>query len=349
MLKKIFSSERRNIEVIRLVWVLFFVLILMAILAPDRFFTFNTVSSIGYQLPEFGLYALAMTFAMLLGGIDLSIVAIGNLSGIIASSVMISPVIQKMFGGNTTGVILFAAALGIAAGIVCGVLNGLAVATIGIRPMLATLATMMIFGGISIAVTRGTAIVGLPAEYSSLGKNVVLQYIPFILVIFLAVSAVLALLLNKTRFGLDVYMVGSNEKVARYSGIHSDRVIILAYTVSGILSSIAGLIIVSRSMSAKADYGEIYQLQAILAAVFGGVSPLGGVGKISGVVLSVTVLQILSTGVNFLRIGDSCFIKNLVWGALLLIVMVFTYFSEQRKNRKMVNETRKKVSRKEAI
>lgn len=325
----------------RLFLVLMVIFLLMAASSPNTFLTRNTFTSIGYQLPEFGLYALAMMFAMMLGGIDLSIVSIGNLSGIIIAQFMSQNMASG--SGNESSIIMLvcAFALAILTGAVCGAINGISITIIGIQPILATLATMQIFNGISIAMTKGSAVVGLPKIFAGLGNNTIGGFFPIILVAFLIIAVVLSLLMSKTRFGMDLYMVGSNRRVAQFSGIHCNRVTITSYMIGGILSAIAGLIVASRSMSAKVGYGEIYQLQAILAVVLGGVSPKGGFGKVSGVFLSIVSLQMLSVGVNILRISDSTFIKNLLWGGLLIGVMVMNYILDRYRDHNLAIRARR--------
>lgn len=336
-----YRQRERDSHGLRLFAVLLVIFLLMSVLSPKTFFTPNTFTSIGYQLPEFGIYALAMMFAMMLGGIDLSIVSIGNLSGIIIARFMSQYMAAGSGNESNAMLLVLAFALALLTGAVCGAINGISITLIGIQPILATLATMQIFDGISIAMTKGAAVVGLPRIFAGLGNNTIGGFFPIVLLVFLVIAVILSLLMSKTRFGMDLYMVGSNRRVAQFSGIHCNRVIILSYITGGILSAVAGVIVASRSMSAKVGYGEIYQLQAILAVVLGGVSPKGGFGKVSGVVLAIISLQILSVGVNILRISDSTFIKNLLWGALLLGVLVMNYLLDRYRDKNLAAKARR--------
>ena len=146
-------------------------------------------------------------------------------------------------------------------------------------------------------------------------------------------------------------MFGSNSVAAEYSGINNTAVVILTYTIGGLLSAIAGIIVTSRAMSAKMDYGSIYQLQAILAVVLGGISPSGGKGKVWGVVLAVMSLQVLSTGLNILNLSASSYLKNLVWGLLLLAVLTLKFFIRKKAERqtRKLRQPKKENPRKPGI
>jgi simple sugar transport system permease protein len=135
-------------------------------------------------------------------------------------------------------------------------------------------------------------------------------------------ALVLSLILEARRFGFNVYLFGANETAARFSGINSRRLILGVYATSGVLSSIAGMINLGVTNSANVDFGASYVLLAILIAVLGGISPLGGAGRIVGVVLAVLVLQFLSTGLNMLfQSSGSNFLKDFAWGATMNLVL----------------------------
>lgn len=322
---------RNNSQILILTGILVTFFVIMSILLPRTFLSRETMQSMGVQLPEFGIYSIAMMFAMLSGGIDLSIVSIGNLSSIIACQYMISRMAAGT-GGSYMMTVIVGIALACGIGIICGLCNGFSVSVIGIPPMLSTLASMAIFDGISTILTKGSPLQGLPEEYSVIGNYTLFHMIPMILIIFIVVALAAYVILNRTTLGIKIYTVGSNEKAAIFSGIQNTYVIMSVYAISGLLSAIAGIILTSRSMSAKMDYGSIYQLQAILAVVLGGVSPKGGAGRVGGVVLAVLSLQILSTGLNILNLASTSYLKNLMWGILLVVVLVMNYFIDKKKS-----------------
>lgn len=322
------SEDTNNVLVLGGIFVLFFAV--MSILSPDTFLSVATMRSMCVQVPEFGIYAFAMMLAMISGGIDLSIVSVGNLASIIACRQMIAMASQSYSDGAAVAVGMVTA---VAVGCVCGVINGVSISAIGIPPMLATLATMQVFNGVSMVLTEGASVQGLPEAFSYIGSKSAFDVIPYTMLLFLAIAVVIGLGQSRTGLGLRMYLIGSNPKAAGYSGINNTLTTVIVYAMSGALAAVAGMILSSRSMSARMDYGSIYQLQAILAVVLGGISPSGGKGKTVGVLLAVLSLQVLSTGLNILNLSDTSYLKNLVWGLLLLIVLVAKYYLSVRKTK----------------
>ena len=294
------------------------VFVLLSLLAPERFLSVQNVTSMAFQFPEFAILALAMTITMLTGGIDLSVVGAANLSAIVAALIL-----TRLAGGaaGPEAVVWLAVAMvaALAVGLAAGLFNGLAVAVFGLPPILATLGSGLIFTGIAIALTGGSAVMGFPAAAAWLG-NATLFGVPVPLILFAVLSAGLAFVLARTAFGLKVQMYGANPLAAHFAGVDVKRLLIRVYAVSGVFAAIAGLVVMSRANSAKADYGSSYLLLAVLIAVLGGVNPYGGYGRVIGVVLAVLSMQFLSSGLNML--GVSNFARELIWGVLLLLVMV---------------------------
>jgi len=136
--------------------------------------------------------------------------------------------------------------------------------------------------------------------------------------IFIAVAAGMALILNRTPFGQILHMLGSNEAATRYSGVDTRQALIKVYVSASLLSGIAGIVMMARFNSANAAYGESYLLVTILAAVLGGVSPSGGFGKISGLILALVILQLISTAFNLMNFSQ--FLTLAIWGGTLIAV-----------------------------
>jgi simple sugar transport system permease protein len=290
----------------------------MSLLAPDRFLSAQNITSMAFQFPEFAILALAMTITMLTGGIDLSVVGIANLSAIVAALIL------TRFSAGATGPdallwLALAMAAALAVGFAAGLFNGVVVAVFGLPPILATLGSGLIFTGIAITLTGGSAVMGFPAAAAWLG-NATLVGVPAPLILFAVLAAGLAFVLARTAFGLKVQMYGANPLAARFAAVDVTRLLIRVYALSGLFAATSGLVVMSRANSAKADYGSSYLLLAVLIAVLGGVNPYGGYGRVIGVVLAVLSMQFLSSGLNML--GVSNFARELIWGALLLLVMV---------------------------
>jgi simple sugar transport system permease protein len=296
---------------------------LMALLNPERFVSGANLTSMAFQFPEFAILALAMTVAMLTGGIDLSVVGAANLSAVIAASVMAA------FAGDGAGVGLVAAAsmLALAVGAAAGLFNGVLVAVFGLPPILATLGSGLVFTGLALVITGGPAVLGLPPAAAWLGNGRMLG-VPVPLVAFALLAAGLGWLLMRTAFGLRVRMYGANPLAARFAAMDVRGTLIRVYCLCGTLAAVSGLIVMSRANSAKADYGSSYLLLAVLIAVLGGVNPYGGYGRIVGVVLAVLTMQFLSSGLNLL--GVTNFAREMIWGALLIAVMLLNTLVSRR-------------------
>lgn len=318
------KKERNLFQLLILVVVIF---ILMSAVNPGKFLTLRNFESMSFQFPEFGILSIAMMLAMLTGGIDLSIVGIANLAGILAALILTKGIPETASGTVIIVMSLVAVLTAILAGIACGILNGILIAHLEITPILATLGTMELFTGISIVITRGSAINTYPEEFVFLGNGLIWIF-PVPVIIFTVMAIVFAIILRRTMFGINLYMMGTNPTAARFSGIDNAKVLIETYLLTGLLAGVAGIVMIARSNSARADYGSSYILQSILIAVLGGVSPSGGFGTIFGVVLAILSLQFLSSGFNMLRFNN--FAKELTWGLFLLLVMVLNYLMNAR-------------------
>ena len=194
----------------------------------------------------------------------------------------------------------------------------------GLPPILATLGSGLVFTGFAIAMTGGSAVMGFPDTVALIGNAQVFG-IPIPLILFSLLATILHLILTRTAFGLSVTMYGANPLAALYAAINLNRMLLKVYVISGMFSSVAGLIVMSRANSAKADYGSSYLLLAVLIAVLGGVNPYGGYGRVIGVVLAVLSMQFLSSGLNMLQVSN--FARELIWGVLLIVVMVLNTHS----------------------
>ena len=145
---------------------------------------------------------------------------------------------------------------------------------------------------------------------------------PVPLLIYLAAAGALAWVLAATPYGLRLYLLGTNSRAAHFAGIDTKRVLLTTYALAGVLAAASGIIFGARANSIKVDYGSSYLLIAILIAVMGGVNPAGGSGKVLGLLLATTALQLLSSSLNLL--GLSNFLKDFTWGLLLLLSIALT-------------------------
>ncbi len=304
------------------------VLLLWALTGRD-FMNPANLQSMAYQMPELGILSLAMMITMLTAGINLSIIATANLAGIVMAMILTSEGISASLGD--VGTMITAVATGLIVSALVGVLNGYLISRLDMSPILATLGTSIMLSGISIVITQGYVISGFSEAMLKIGSGTLLG-VPLPLIIFLACAGAMAVILNNTPLGMRIYLLGSNPVATFFSGVDNRGVLMRTYVISGLYSGIAAVVMISRFNSAKADYGESYLLLTVLAAVLGGVSAAGGFGKVSGLVLSLIILQIISSGLNLM--GISNFLTLALWGAVLILVMVIKYVIENMQTRR---------------
>ncbi len=300
-------------------------------LSDKSFLTTRSITSMAFQLPEIGVLSLAMMMTMLIGGINLSVNATANLAAVVAGTFLVKSLPQ---GADSNLISLYIAGtvlIAILVGLITGVINGFLIGYIGAPPILATLATLTFFTGVSTGFTRGRTVTGFPDQFQLIGSKTLLG-IPIPFLIFIAVTIVVYILLDHTTFGFKARMLGSNETAAKFSGIDNKDINMKVYVLSGIVSSISGILIMSRTMSAAYMYGtSSYVLLTILIAVLAGV--VSGFGNVINVFITVIILQILSTGPHMLLAGvpGSSFFKDFSWGVLLILIFVINYYARGRK------------------
>lgn len=307
-------------DIIKLLVILGAVLLATAIFMPDVFYTQANFTSMAFQFPEFGLMSMGMALAMLTGGSDLSVVNAGNLTAIVVGSLMRSMVPAEAAGMEVVLTLILCTLVGMLIGAALGAFNGFLIAKVGIPPILTTLGTGQLFNGLGIVITQGTTLTGFPALLNRIGNGSLFGWIPYPLIIFALAMVVVAVIIQRSRFGFRLYMMGTNPVASAFSGINNERMLIKTYAMSGVLSALAGMVILARNNSANADYGSNYIMQTILVAVMAGFNPNGGKGRITGLVLAVITLQMLSSALNMTNVTS--FFKQLVYGAMLLTLVI---------------------------
>ncbi|TNH06894.1 ABC transporter permease [Testudinibacter sp. TR-2022] len=289
---------------------------------PDIFWSLNNFQSIASQIPILGVLTLAMAITMLTGGINLSIIATMNSCSLVMAFYLI----------HYPTSVFIAILLGLITAIIIGLVNGLLIAIVRVSPILATLGTMTLLNGLNVLLSKGSAVSNFSDHILILNSGVWFS-IPIPLIIFLFLSIMLWIIFDKTTLGKSIYFIGNNERATYFSGINTQKVIVLVYIISSILCVAAALLMMSKLNSAKASYGDSYLLTAILAAVLGGVNPDGGKGKLIGILAALILLQTLESGLNI--IGLSSYITMALWGALLIVFIFlqkyqFNFFTKRK-------------------
>ena len=261
-----------------------------------------------------GVIAIGQLMVILTAGIDLSVGSVAALSGVAGCLAMKAGVPMPL------GVLF-----GCAVGMLCGAINGTLVAKGRIAPFIATLGMMMVARGLALLISGGKPIFGLPPSLLWLGDAKDWR-IPVIIVVVLCLGYTFMLLF--TRFGRSLYAVGGNKQAARLSGIPVDRVLILAYTLSGLMAGLGGMMLAAKTSIGSPTAAEMYELDTIAACVIGGASLMGGEG---GAIASVAGALIMFVLRNF------CNLENLdpYWQQVLIgvLIVVLVFYDTMRKRK----------------
>ncbi len=327
---KYLNKESNNA---RLLLMLLITLAGLAIATGGSFLSVNQMQLVAYLFPEMGVMSLGMMLAMISGGIDLTVVAVADLTGILSCLLLKAMMPADASLPVQLCVLLVILLSGMIMGGICGAFTGTLIARIGIPAMVATLGASDIILGLAVGITKGSSIKELP-EILNLAVNYrIFGILPVPTLLFAICAGGVAFILNKTAFGFKIYMIGSNKDASKYSGVDNKKVLTMTYIISGMLASVSGILMCGHFNSARSDFGKSYLTPSILICVLAGVNPNGGKGKVSGMVLAVIILQMLSSGFAlFQNISD--YYKNLIWGAVLILVMIINVVSERRKNGK---------------
>jgi ribose transport system permease protein len=288
----------------------FLVIFMAAAVMNPRFLDINNQLNILMQVSIIGIVALGMTVVMLSGGIDLSVGSVLVFVGVISVLAM-----------NATGSIFVAILTALVVGSFAGFLNGLMVAKGRIASFIATLGMMAAARSIALYIAEGGSISGEVTGFTAIA-NSNLWIFDFPVIIFFVMTALVYVLMHKTRFGRYVYALGSNEKAALLSAIRVDRVKIGIYSLVGLLVSVAAIIETSRLNSiSSSSSGVQYELDAIAAVIIGGTRMTGGRGKIMGTFFGVLILGILNNMMNLMNVSPH--LQGFVKGLIIIIAVVF--------------------------
>jgi ribose transport system permease protein len=290
--------------------------VVIAALEP-KFLSGGNLNSVARQTAVITIMAMGMTMVMVAGGIDLSVGSMMALAGVFGAKAMVggSPVI--------IGVLIC-----VATGMLFGFVNGAAVTSLRIPAFIVTLGAMGIYRGISLLVTQGNAVVGLPQSFGLLSETDLFGVLPVPLLIVILTALLTHVLLNNTLPGRYCYAIGSNQEAARYAGIQVPRYQILFYTILGALTGLAGAIESSRLVTGQPTAGEGYELRVIAAVVIGGGSLSGGQGTVIGTIIGSLIMGALANGANLLRINP--FIQQIIIGSVIVLAVTFDEFQRRK-------------------
>jgi inositol transport system permease protein len=266
------------------------------------------------QVSIIGLLAIGVTQVILTGGIDLSSGSVVALSAMVAASLAQTANARAVFPSLVDLPAVIPIAAGLATGAAAGFVNGRLIGTTGIPPFIVTLGMMVSARGLARYYTRGQPISMLSESYTRIGEGA----LPVMM--FVAAAVVFHVLLRYTRYGKYTYAIGANVQAARVSGVRVERHLVVVYMVAGLLSGLGGVMTSARAASGQAGMGMSYELDAIAAAVIGGTSLSGGIGRISGTVIGTVILGVMTSGFTF--IGFDAYIQDIVKGAVIVLAVV---------------------------
>lgn len=294
---------------------LIFLVVVIGVISPE-FRTINNFLSLIRQSSINGLIAFGMTMVILTGGIDLSV----------GSTLAVSAALCAGMITNMQIPVPLAMLLTLVIGTLFGSISGLLITKGRLQPFIATLITMTVYRGLTMIYMDGRPISNLSNSKYVLPKALVyigrgeIFGIPVPIIIFILVFILFYIILNKTTFGRKVYAIGSNDRCAKLAGISIINVKMIVYSVSGLMASLSGLILLSRLNSAQPTLGTGYELDAIASVALGGTSMNGGRGKVLGTLIGILIIAVLNNGLNIL--GVSSYYQSVVKGIVILIAVL---------------------------
>ena len=292
------------------------VLFVALAIASPHFLTETNLSSVVRQTAVINIMSLGMTIIIIAGGIDLSVGAILAMSGVVGAMAM-------QWGLPIPVGIL----IGILTGLFWGFVNGILTTRLRIAPFIVTLATLGIIRGLTLIITNGLPVHGVPQGFSFLGEGNLLG-VPFVLWVLVVCALATHVILEHTRLGRYAYAIGSNPDAAVYAGVPVGFDTTTVYALGGMLTGLAGMIEASRLMTGQPAAGNGYELQAIAAVVIGGGSLHGGEGSVVGTLIGAFIMGLLSNGSDLL--GVSPYLQQAIIGAVIILAVTVDELRKRR-------------------
>lgn len=293
---------------------------LIASAFSDSFFTVRNITNILKQSSTLGILTIALSYILISGHMDLSIGGQVSVAGLMAIT------LQNYM---PVGMAIVCALL---IGCLMGLLNGSIIvkshADSG-GSLMITFGTSLLFSAVALIYTEGFTLPGSEsAFYEKIGMGTVGKYISYPVIIFIILTIVLSFIESKTVFGRKLHTIGYNGECCRLSGIKTDKCVLISYMVMGLFSAIAAIILTSRVSGANPTAGNGYEMDAIIAAVLGGISLSGGTGNALGAAIGVLTLQVLSNAMNLM--GFLTYDQTIVKGVVLILAIAFDAFNRKQ-------------------
>lgn len=305
-------------------FILFIILVLVFIINSNLspyFLDLGNLLDSTSNFMEKAIVALPMTFVILCGDIDISVASIIALSSVFMGMVSTA-------GGSVLEIIL----TGLAAGTAAGFLNGFLITRFNIPAIAVTIGSLSLFRGIAYVILGDQAYTKYPKPFAYFGQGYIGNTpVPFELVLFIVLAAAFAVLLSRTTFGRRVYSLGNNSTAARFSGVNVSRIRLIVFTLNGLFSGIASILLTSRIGSTRPNIAEGWELEIITTVVLGGVAITGGKGNLWGVIIGIFLLGFLQFGMGLINVPGK--VMNIVTGFMLIFAIMLPGFLKQLRSR----------------
>ena len=310
------------------VFIILIALIIVFTIINPVFFSVNTAINLSKQVAIMGIMSVGMTLTLLTGGLDLSMGSIVSFE-----CVTVSMYVTQM--GIPAPLAML---MGIISGTIIGLINGILIAKVKVPALIMTLGMQIFLSGLTFTICGGLPVYGVPASLKFSAQKNLFGVLPLSALIMVVVLLIGAFILNKTYFGRYLYAVGSNEEATKLSGINTDKIRILAYTLCGAIVGIAGVVMLARVGSGQPAAGEGYETDVLAACVLGGISLKGGKGHVGKAFIGILIMGVLSNGMSIAGMGD--FQQRMVKGLVLILAVVIDCM-QYVKVRKKVKEITK--------
>jgi ribose/xylose/arabinose/galactoside ABC-type transport system permease subunit len=281
------------------------------------FFNVDNIINVLRQSSFTFIIGVAMTFVLVGGGLDLSVGSVLALGGVISGLALLAGV-----------PIWIAVALGVLAGVVVGLFNGIVVAMFKIPSLIVTLGMMYFARGVVQVLTRGNPVYPLPEAFNFLGQGFIAG-VPVVVIAAAVLGIFGHVVLTQTAYGRSVFALGGNRETARLSGINVQRVTIWVYVLCGAASGLTGVLTAARLASALSNAGSGMELQVIAGCIIGGTSMFGGSGSILGTLIGVAFMNIIANGMVLMKI--SVYYQSMVIGAIIILAVGIDQYNRKRR------------------
>lgn len=311
-IKEFFKGDKIGLIIAMIV-----IAVVFNVLTQGKYLTANNIRTILVASATVGLVTIGETFLLITGGVDLSPGSIGAFAGVLVAILL-----------NAGVPLVFAVIISMAVGALGGLFNAVLINKLNFIPFIATLAAMSIFRGASYIICDGKAVFVNNQAFLDMGAKRLLG-IPYPVWIFLAFFVLFVIVLGRTRFGRNVYMVGGNETAARLAGIDAAKTRTVLYMITAALSALGGCLMAARMSSGQPMALEGLEFDAVTAAVLGGVAMTGGIGTLGGALIGLMILQGFNNGLMMMNVPS--FWQTVSRGLLLVAALAFDYFRTQQR------------------